>query len=359
MGAVGPLKLSELSTHLEANGMPNALRGDPDLMVTGCNTIESAGDGEITFLANPKYRDRIGGSRATAIIIREDDASAAPSAMAQIICDDPYRALMLAVIRVHGFRSHPQWGRHEQAYVAESAKIGRNANLAPGVTICEDVIIGDNVTLYPGVFVGPAVVLGNDVLLYPNVTVYDRCRLGDRVTIHAGTVIGEDGLGYAPVGDKWLKIPQAGAVIIEDDVEIGANCSIDRATLGMTRLGAGTKFSNAVTIGHGCQIGADCMFVAQVGLAGSVTVGRHVTIAGQAGVVGHLNIGDDAQICAQSGVNNSVEPGAKVLGAPAVPVKEARRQYAAVQKLPELRNRVRELERELAALRDQIETRNG
>lgn len=351
------LTLAELSSHLDESGLANQLRGDGDLPIHGCNTLESAGDGEITFLANPKYRDLVATTRASAIIMKDDPTLRAP--IPQILCDDPYRALTMAVIRIHGYRRHPQWGRHAGASVAPTATLGASPNLAPGVTIADGAVIGDNVTCYPGVFVGPGAVLGNDVTLYPNVTIYDGCRLGDRVTVHAGSVIGEDGLGYASVGKKWMKIPQAGIVVLEDDVEIGANCSIDRATLGMTRIGAGSKFSNQVAIGHGCQVGADCLFVAQVGLAGSVVVGRHVTIAGQAGVVGHLTIGDDAVISAQAGVNSPVAAGTVVLGAPAAPVAEARRRYAIFQKLPELKTRMRQLEKEIAELRQVVQKLRG
>ncbi len=346
---VGPLTLQELSAHLADSGLPNNVRGEGNPTLTGCNTIDAAGAGEITFLANPKYRDRVPQCRASAIILRPDAASIAQ--MPQIVCDDPYQALTLAVVRIHGYRRHPQWGVDSRASIAESAQLGPGANVAAGVTVCENVVIGKNVILYPGVFVGPGATLGDDVLLYPNVTVYDGCRLGDRVTVHAGTVIGEDGLGFAPVGGKWMKIPQAGVVILDDDVEIGANCTIDRATLGTTRVGEGTKFSNLVAVGHGCQIGPDCLFVAQVGIAGSVTIGRHVMIAGQAGIAGHLEIGDDAQISAQAGVNSSVKAGTTVLGAPATPVKEARRRYAAWQKLPDMKDRLRTLEREIAELK--------
>lgn len=347
---VAELTLSELSEHLEDQGLSNELRGDGDPRIRGCNTLEAAGDGEITFLANPKYRERVATTRASAIIMR-DDPGITP-AVPQIVCDDPYRALTMAVIRIHGYRKHPQWGASSDAVIAKTAKIGADPNIAPTATVSANAVIGDRVTLYPGVFVGPRAILGNDVTLYPNVTIYDDSRLGDRVTVHAGTVIGEDGLGYAPVGKKWVKIPQAGCVVLEDDVEIGANCTIDRATLGTTTIGCGTKFSNLVAIGHGCQVGPDCMFVAQVGLAGSVTVGKHVTIAGQAGVVGHLTIGDDAQVSAQAGVNSPVKPGSVVLGAPAAPVAEARRRYAAFQKLPEMKARVKSLEREVAELRE-------
>lgn len=347
------LTLADLSTHFAENGLANQVHGDATVVVTGCNTLEGARSGEITFLANPKYRDRVSQSQASAIIMQEDRAL--PVRIPRIICDDPYRGLTMAVIQLHGFRQHPRWSGSAGAQIHPSARIGEDANVAPGAMVSADVTIGRNANIYPGVFIGPGCRLGDDVLLYPNVVVYDGCRIGNRVTIHSGTVIGEDGLGYAPSGGKWIKIPQAGIVEIEDDVEIGANCAIDRATLGVTRIGKGTKFSNAVAIGHGCQIGDDCLFVAQVGLAGSVTVGRRVKIAGQAGLVGHLQIGDEATICAQAGVTASVDAGETVLGSPAVPSAEARRQLIAAQRLPELIKSVRLMNRELARLRKLVE----
>jgi len=356
---VQSLSLAELSSHLANAGLANEVRGDASVIVRGCNTLEGATEGEITFLANPRYRDHVRNSRASAIIMR-DDATLSPP-MPQIVCEDPYRGLTMAVVKLHGFRRHPNWcngqegERKPDGFVDPSATIGEGANIAPGATICADVRIGRNLVIYPGVFVGPRCRIGDDVTLYPGVTIYEGCSLGDRVCIHAGTVIGEDGLGYAPVDGGWQKIPQAGSVVIEDDVEIGANCTIDRATLGTTRIGAGSKFSNMVAIGHGCQVGPDCLFVAQVGIAGSVRVGRHVTIAGQAGIVGHLNIGDNANICAKAGVSASVEPGQTVLGAPATPVNEARKQMIAVQRLPALRRQVRDMTRQIEELRVQIE----
>lgn len=356
---VQTLSLAELSSHLADAGLVNEIRGDASVLVRGCNTLEGATEGEITFLANPRYRDHVQSSRASAIIMR-DDATLSPP-MPQIVCEDPYRGLTMAVVRLHGFRRHPTWsdgqrvGDGSGALVDPSAIIGEFANIAPSATICANVRIGRNVVVYPGVFVGPKCRIGDDVTLYPGVTIYEGCILGDRVCIHAGTVIGEDGLGYAPVDGRWKKIPQAGSVVIEDDVEIGANCTIDRATLGTTRIGAGSKFSNLIAIGHGCQVGSDCLIVAQVGIAGSVRVGRHVTIAGQAGIVGHLTIGDDAVICAKAGVSASVEPGQKVLGTPATSFTEARKQMAAVQRLPALRRQVKDMAHEIEELRAQIE----
>jgi UDP-3-O-[3-hydroxymyristoyl] glucosamine N-acyltransferase len=219
------------------------------------------------------------------------------------------------------------------------------------------VVIGDRATIYPGVYIARGSRIGHDVTLFPNVVLYEQSILGDRVTIHAGSVIGEDGLGYAPVNGKWVKIPQVGNVVLGDDVEIGTDCAIDRATLGSTVIGSGTKFSNLVAIGHGTRIGEDCLFVAQVGVAGSVQVGRHVTMAGQVGVVGHITIGDNVRIGAKAGVINSIEAGQSVLGQPAVPVQEAKRQVAVTQRLPELKKEIRRLRRELGELSRRFETR--
>jgi UDP-3-O-[3-hydroxymyristoyl] glucosamine N-acyltransferase len=199
--------------------------------------------------------------------------------------------------------------------------------------------------------VADGVRIGDDCIFYPNVVVYDHCVVGNRVTIHAGSIIGQDGLGYAPRDEKWVKIPQVGRTIIADDVEIGANCAIDRATLGQTEIGAGTKFGNVVVIGHGTKIGPDCLFVGQIGVAGSATIGRHVTLAGQVGVGGHITIGDKARV---GGVHGDVEEGADLLGSPAVPIESARRSLLAVQKLPDWIKRVRALENEVKELRERL-----
>ena len=238
-----------------------------------------------------------------------------------------------------------------------TARLGRTPTIHPGATIDEHAVIGDNAIIYPGCYVGPRCRIGDNVLLYPNVVLYDDTVLGNRVTIHANTVIGEDGLGYAPYQGRWEKIPQIGHVEIEDDVEIGAGCTIDRATLGRTKIGKGTKFSNLIAIGHGTQIGKHCLFVAQVGVAGSVTVGTHVTMAGQSGVVGHIRVGDNAKVGAKAGVTNNVPDGETVLGAPAIPITDMRRQVACLSRLPEMMKRVKALEKELIELRAKLAER--
>lgn len=342
------MTLTELADFLASQGMSCKIDGDASTTVSSVATLEAAGPGQLSFLANPKYEGHLATTRASAVLVKPE--ASCTRQLNLLRTPDPYRAVTAAIVRLHGYRKHPQWGVSDRAFVAASARLGHGANIAPGVHIDENVQIGENATIYPGVYIARQCRIGDHVVLFPNVVIYENCVLGDRVTIHAGAVIGEDGLGYAPVKDKWVKIPQIGNVIIGDDVEIGPNCTIDRATLGSTVIGSGTKLSNLIAIGHGTRIGEDCMFVAQVGIAGSVTVGRHVTMAGQAGVVGHISIGDNATIGAKAGVTNNVEPGMTVLGQPAVPINECKRQVAVVQRLPELKNEVRRLRRDVDEL---------
>lgn len=349
------LTLSELADFLSTNGIPCEVDGDESVRVSSVATLEEAREGQVSFLANPKYEKDLATTRASAVLVRPEIA--APRRMNLLRTRDPYAGVSAAIARLHGHRRHPQWGRSEHAWIHPSAVIGARANIGPGVHIDAEVHIGDDANIYPGVFIARGCRLGNQVTLFPNVVVYEDCVIGNRVTIHAGSIIGEDGLGYAPVKEKWVKIPQIGNVIIGDDVELGANCTVDRATLGSTVIGSGTKFSNLVAVGHGTKIGEDCLFVAQVGVAGSVTVGRHVTLAGQVGIVGHISVGDRATIGAKAGVINNVEPGATMLGAPAVPISDCKRQFAAVQKLPKLKQEIKRLKRELDRLMKLVETK--
>jgi UDP-3-O-[3-hydroxymyristoyl] glucosamine N-acyltransferase len=346
-----PLRLSELCNVLEGVGLPARLEGE-DRLIRAVNTLEDASDQEISFLSNPKYQDALATTAASAVILTQDVTL--PDRLAAIRCPDPYAALTVAIVQLHGYRRHPHWGVSDRASIDPSAKIGENANIAGGATVAGGVTIGNNCTLYPGCYVGEGVQVGHDCTLYPNVVIYERCILGDRVTIHAGSVIGEDGLGYVPKEDKWVKIPQVGHAVIGDDVEIGANCTIDRATLGKTEIGPGTKFGNVVVIGHGTKVGPDCMFVGHVGVAGSVTVGRHVTLAGQVGVAGHLSIGDDTRVAGQSGVSGDVKPESDLFGSPAIPLTQAKRAIFVFQKLPQWSRRIRDLEREVRELREKL-----
>ena len=345
--------LKQLCEELERVGMKPALRGDGQRVVTGVATLEDAGDGQISFLSNPKYEKLLTTTRAQAVVLKPDVA--APDSLDLIRVDNPYAAITALLVSLHGYREHrPVPPTPQHSHIAPSARIGKNATIHPGVTIADEVVIGDNAVIYPGCYVGPRCRIGDKLLLYPNVVIYDDTVVGDRVTIHAGTVVGNDGLGYAPVNGKWVKIPQIGTVELGDDVEIGSNCSIDRATVGKTRIGSGTKFSNLIAIGHGTQIGEHCMFVAQVGVAGSVNVGKHVTMAGQAGVVGHIQIGDNATVGAKAGVAHSVPAGETVLGQPAAPIGDARRRMALVGRLPDLNRTVKQLEKRIAELESKL-----
>ncbi len=344
-------RLDSLSEYLKGIGMPCDLDGDANLEVVGVATLEDATQREISFLANPKYESALATTSAGAIIVTRDQAI--PEGMSVLRSDDPYAAVTAVMVRIHGYRKHPEFG-NRSSDIDSTAVIGENAHIHRGAVIGPNVTIGKNAVLYPGVYVAANCGLGDDCTLYPNVVIYDGCILGDRVTIHAGSVIGEDGLGYAPVGEKWHKIPQIGTVEIGDDVEIGSNCSIDRATLGKTVIGSGTKFSNLIAIGHGSKIGENCMFVAQVGIAGSVTVGRHVTMAGKVGIAGHLDIGDNAELAAMAGVMKDVPANTRVAGAPAMPIKDAMRSFALVERLPHLSKQVKELESQIKELREAL-----
>ncbi len=341
--------LGELCSVLEGHGMKPVLKGDAGRVIRRVATLEEAVQGDLSFLSNPKYEKMLQTTRASAVVVKPQVR--APEHLDLIQVDDPYAAITALIVKLHGYRQHRRISLDPtRVTIHPTAQIGPNATIHPGVTIDEEVIIGRDAVIYPGCYIGPRCRIGDQVLLYPNVVLYEETILGHRVTIHSNTVVGEDGLGYAPVGGEWVKIPQIGHVEIEDDVEIGAGCAIDRATLGRTRIGRGSKLSNLIAIGHGTQIGEHCLLVAQVGIAGSVTVGDHVTMAGQSGVVGHIRIGDRATIGAKAGVTNHVPAGETVLGAPAIPIHDMKRQVVYVSRLPELNETVKRLEKRIAEL---------
>lgn len=346
------LSLAQLCETLQRYGMKASIEGDPQHVVRAVNTLEEAEVGQLSFLSNPKYEKTLQTTRASAVVLRP--GVAAPAHLNLIRTDDPYAAITVFIVTIHGYRRHRTPPPSGASSISAQATIGEGARIFPGVTIEDDVTIGRNAVIYPGCYIGPRCRIGDNVLLYPNVVVYDDTVIGHRCTIHAGSVIGEDGLGYAPFQGRWIKIPQIGCVELGDDVEIGSNCSIDRATLGRTRIGSGTKFSNLIAIGHGTAIGEHCMFVAQVGLAGSVNVGNHVTMAGQAGVVGHIRVGDKSTVGAKAGVTNNVPDGETVLGQPAIPIRDMKRQVAYVMRLPDLNRTVKDLERRIAELESRL-----
>jgi UDP-3-O-[3-hydroxymyristoyl] glucosamine N-acyltransferase len=303
--------------------------GDDALTVSSVNTLEDARPGQLSFLSNPKYEKQLATTLASAVIVGNGVQS---DRLTLLRAKDPYLAHQKAVVALHGYRVHPHQGIHPLAFVDPTAEIG------------------PNVVIYPGVYVGPMVKIGADCVLYPNVVVYDRCVLGDRVILHAGSVIGADGFGYATSAGVHHKIPQIGNVVLEEDVEVGANSTVDRAALGSTRVGKGTKIDNQVALGHNVQTGPGCLIVAQAGVAGSTTLGHHVVLGGQVGVAGHLEIGDQVMAAAQCGILGSIEANQVLMGSPSMPISHARRVYAIFRELPDWMSRVRQLEKQIEKL---------
>lgn len=335
-----------------ADHVGGIVEGDSNMVISGAATLSEAVETDVSFLANLKYEKEMDSCKAGVVVVGMDTPT---HGKAVIRCKDPYFAFMQLVVLLHGHREHRRTGVSETAKIAPTAKIGENVDIHDFVFIAEDAVIGKGTSIYPHCTIGPGTVIGEDCILYPNVTIYDGCTIGNRVTLHAGTVIGQDGFGYATHNGVHHKIPQIGGVVIEDDVELGANCTIDRGTLGDTVIGKGTKTSNQVAIGHNTRIGEHCLLVAQVGIAGSVDVGNYCVFGGQAGVVGHIKIGDQVKVGAQAGVTHNLEDSQAVVGSPAIPMSQARRSYALLKDLPEFRKQIKALGRAIDKLTTDVE----
>ena len=345
--------MTEMTVQELARRLGGEFVGDGEKVIRGVAGLESAGDDQVAFLANTKYEKQMETTSAGAVIVGTKYAGPGRNL---IRCSDAYFAFRQAMVLYHGFRKHPFHGVDSRAVVDASAKLGEGVAVAQFATVCAGASIGDRTVIYPGVFVGPGAKIGSDCILYPNVTLYDGTILGDCVTLHAGTSVGHDGFGYAThKGDDGVtrheKIPQAGWVEIGDDCEIGANCTIDRATMGATIIGAGTKFSNLVAIGHGVQMGRHCLMVAQAGIAGSTTVGDYCVFAGQVGVAGHLRIGDGVKVGAQSGIMNDIPAGKEILGSPAVDISDSLRIVATTLNLPKINATVKKLVKDVEKMK--------
>ncbi len=324
------------------------LEGDPDAMVQRCRGLAQAVAGDLTFLANTKYKNQLRTTGATAVLVSKDDEP--PAGLNVLRCEDPYFAFREAMVALHGYRQHPEpmdakGGISPRAAVHETASIGQGTRIHPFAVVERGAVVGKGCWIYPGAWIGPDARVGDDCILFPNCVVYDHVELGNRVTVHGGTVVGSDGFGYATSNGVHHKIPQHGIVEVEDDVEFGGNCAIERATMGATRIGSGTKFADLISIGHGTTIGSHCLLVSLVGVAGSVTMGNHVVLGGQVGVAGHLSIGDRVTAIAQTGIASTVASDQMIGGAPAVPVEQAKRNMLALASLSKLVKRVRTLER--------------
>ena len=315
--------------------------GDPNVVIKSASTLGRADEGDISFLTNRKYEKQLRTTKASAVIVGKETPAAS---VHLLIADDPYYAFMQVMVLLHGHRKHKKVGISPKASIADSAKIGVDCHIHDFATIDDEARIKDGCIIYPGVYIGKGVQIGNDSIIYPNVVIYDGCKIGNRVIVNANSAIGEDGFSYATYKGIHHKIPQTGIVILEDDVEIGACCGIERGTLSDTIIGQGSKLGDMVTIGHGTRVGTHCLLVAQVGIAGSTNIGHYCTIGGQAGIVGHINIGNKVTIAAQAGVINNISDNNVVLGAPAIEANMGRRAYSMIQYLPDMRQSIRELQ---------------
>lgn len=338
-----------------AEALGATLDGDPSVVVTGIAPLDTAGPDDIAFLTDLRYRDAAHGSRAGAFLV-PDDVTGLPGAMLR--CRVPQQALIDLVLIFHP-PAIVTGGIHATASVAADARVDPDAAIGALAVVGSDAVVGARVRIHALAYVGPRVEIGEESVVHPHAVLCDGVTLGRRVIVHAGAVIGADGFGYAFDGRAHRKIPQVGTVLIEDDVEIGANTTIDRAMLGTTVIRRGTKIDNLVQIGHNVEVGEHSILVAQVGISGSSRLGRGVVLAGQVGVADHVTIGDGAVVGAQSGVPADVAAGEKVLGTPARPMTQAKRILLTEGHLPELVRRVRDLERRLARLEAQKGAASG
>jgi UDP-3-O-[3-hydroxymyristoyl] glucosamine N-acyltransferase len=338
-----PFTAAEIADHVGGQVV-----GDGSIRLNALAVAEQAKPGDLVFAETDGYVVRAEKSAASAILLDETLAATADTKVLIRVANP--RVAFAKVLALFFPPSTFKAGVHPTAVVAKTGAVDRTAYVGPGCVIDDRVRIGPRAVLHGGNHIGADSVLGEDTHLFPNVTVYPRSQIGNRVTIHAGSVIGSDGFGYILDQGLHRKIPQIGNVIIHDDVEIGANVTIDRGALGSTIIGKGTKIDNLVQIGHNVIVGEHCIIIAQAGIAGSTKVGSYVTIAGQAGIVGHLKIGDRATIGAQSGVTTDIPAGEQWLGTPALPGKETKRIWVGWQRLPELLQRVAELEKKLQQL---------
>jgi UDP-3-O-[3-hydroxymyristoyl] glucosamine N-acyltransferase len=322
------------------------IEGDDTVSVSSFGKIETATKGQLAFLANPKYEDFLESTNASIIIINDSQEIKQPHPATFIRVADAYSAFATILAMYEKMVTEQLNGIEEPVHISASAKIGENVFIGAFSYIGNNVVIGDNVKIFAQVYIGDTTVIDQDSILYPGVKIYHECVIGKRVILHANTTIGSDGFGFAPQKDgTFKKVPQIGNVIIEDDVEIGANVTIDRATLGSTLIKSGAKLDNLIQIAHNVEIGNNTVIAAQAGISGSTKIGNNVMIGGQAGIVGHIQIADGVKIGAQSGVSKSIKiPESVVVGSPAIEYISALRGLAIIPNLPDLKKRIMELE---------------
>jgi UDP-3-O-[3-hydroxymyristoyl] glucosamine N-acyltransferase len=324
--------------------------GNPDALVSGLSKIEEGVQGTLSFLANMKYEEFLYSTGASIVIVNRtfEPAKSLPEGVTLVKVDDAY-SCFAKLLDVYNQHIQKQPGIEQPSFVADNAQVGEFPYIGAFAYISSGAKIGARAKIYPHVYIGDNVVIGDDVVLHPGVRIYRDCKIGNNCIVHAGTVIGADGFGFAPDAEgNFQKVPQIGNVVIEDDVEIGANCTIDRATLGSTIIRKGAKIDNLVQIAHNVEVGKNSAMAAQVGIAGSTKIGERVMIGGQAGISGHIRIADDTKIVAQSGIPGSVKQSGQVLmGSPGIPMDDFKKSYFGFRKLPFILEKIRELEQRL------------
>jgi UDP-3-O-[3-hydroxymyristoyl] glucosamine N-acyltransferase len=341
-------KLKEL-----AQWVDGTVVGDGEIEISGVAAIEEAREGEITFIATPKNLRKLRDTNASAIVVSKE----VTQANKPLLCVTHPQLAFAKILTLFFEKPYQPKGVDSHAWISPTAKLGKDLTLYPFVYVGDRCSIGDRVTLYPGVYVGEDSVIGEDSILYSHVSIYSGTVIGKRVMLHSGVVVGGDGFGYVKEGKRNVKIPQVGKVEIEDDVEIGANTTIDRAALGKTIIRRGVKIDNLVQVAHSVVIGEDSILCGQVGISGSTKIGSNVTLAGQVGVADHVEIGDNVMVGAQSGVMNDLAPNQAYVGTPPYPHRESLRMAAAFPKLPEMRKTLIEIEKRLKKIEEILSSR--
>ena len=329
------------------------VEGDPEVKVSNFSKIEEGKPGTLTFLANPKYEHHIYHTEASIVLVNQDFTPTEPIHTTLIRVENAYTALAQLLNMVEQAKSKKS-GVDSTAFIAPTASVGEDCYIGNMAYIGERVKLGNNCQVYPFAYIGDNVEIGDNTILYPHVTVYHDCRIGQHCILHAGSVKGADGFGFAPEGEQYKKIPQLGNVVIEYNVEIGANTTIDRAVMDSTIIRQGVKLDNLIQIAHNVEVGENTVMAAQVGIAGSVKVGKHCMFGGQVGLAGHIQIADDVTLGAQAGVISSVKEATTLLGAPAIQARNFMRSSAIFNRLPELYRTIGQLQREVETLKKEI-----
>lgn len=342
-----------------ADILNGVVEGDPNVKVGSFSKIEEGKPGTLTFLANPKYSHFLYTTEATIVLVNSDFVPEKPVQTTLIKVANAYLALAILMDVVDKAMTPVKKGIEPNSFVAEDASLGEDVYVASFAYVSSKAVIGKNVKIYPHVYIGENVTVGDDTTLYSGVKIYPNARIGKNCIIHSGAVIGSDGFGFAMENGTYRKIPQMGIVIVEDDVEIGANTTIDRAVMDATILRKGVKLDNLIQIAHNVEVGENTAMASQVGVSGSTKIGKNCIFGGQAGLAGHIVIGDNTSIGAQSGVIGDVKPDSKVIGSPVIPVRDFFRSSAVFSKLPDMYKQLAQLQKELDVLKTKLDDKQN